>query len=85
MASHSRTWVLTFCVAVGICACTSDPARVTDAQVRSADRPECQSSAVRGKVEPASGTETASDPCGNSGTVPILTSDDLRSHPGNDD
>jgi hypothetical protein len=76
------TWVLPTCIAVGLCGCASDPTRITDTQVRSGDRPECQSSAARGNVPLASGTETASDPCGNSGTVPILTGDDLRGHPG---
>lgn len=83
MASRSITWILPLCIAAGVCACTSDPTRITDTQVRSGDRPECQLSAMHDKVPLASGTETATDPCGNLGTFPVLTSDDLRSHPGN--
>ena len=78
MAIGFPTWAMLVPVAFSLCACTSDPSRISDAQVRSADRPECQLSAMRGKVEPASGTESATDPCGNNGTFPIITGADLR-------
>ncbi|MDQ2988037.1 MAG: hypothetical protein M3R60_02915 [Pseudomonadota bacterium] len=49
-----------------------------DTQVRSGDRPECQTREGRSAGNPASGVETAADPCGNLGTVPIITSDDVK-------
>ena len=61
--------------------CASDPARVTDVQVRSGDRPECQLSWRRGPTGGPSGTESQYDPCGNIGTFPILTSDAMHAHP----
>ena len=65
--------------------CASDPSRIADTQVRSADRPECQLSAVRGKAEGASGTETRHDPCGTLGTFPVITTDDSGDDAGEDD
>ncbi len=63
---------------IGLAACSSEPPRLMDTQVRSGDRPECQTREGRMAGNPASGVETAADPCGNLGTVPIITSDDVK-------
>ena len=62
----------------GLSACSSQSPRLMDTQVRSGDRPECQTREGRSAGNPASGVETATDPCGNLGTVPIITSDDIK-------
>lgn len=62
----------------GLAACSSEPPRLMDTQVRSGDRPECQTREGRSAGNPASGVETATDPCGNLGTVPIISSDNVK-------
>ena len=63
---------------ISLAACSSEPARLMDTQVRSGDRPECQTREGRSAGNPASGVETASDPCGNLGTVPVITTDGVK-------
>jgi hypothetical protein len=62
----------------GLAACSSDSQRLMDTQVRSGDRPECQTREGRSAGNPASGVETAADPCGNLGTMPVITSDNVK-------
>ncbi len=83
----SRTHYTLLCLAMiaSTAGCASDPSRIADTQVRSADRPECQLSAARGKEEGVSGTETRFDPCGTSGTFPIITNEDLDGSNDDDD
>ncbi len=72
------TTLVVVSMVLGLAACSSEPRRLMDTQVRSGDRPECQTREGRSAGNPASGVETAADPCGNLGTVPIITSDDVK-------
>jgi hypothetical protein len=72
------TTLVVVIMVIGLAACSSEPPRLMDSQVRSGDRPECQTREGRSAGNPASGVETAADPCGNLGTVPIITSDDVK-------
>ena len=77
--AHFRRFRATLVVGtlvIGLAACSSQPLRLMDTQVRSGDRPECQTREGRSAGNPASGVETAADPCGNLGTVPVITSND---------
>jgi hypothetical protein len=72
------TTLVVVIMVIGLAACSSEPPRLMDTQVRSGDRPDCQTREGRSAGNPASGVETAADPCGNLGTVPIITSDDVK-------
>lgn len=81
---HGRAFAFLVAATAALAAggCASDLTRITDVQVRSSDRPECQLSWMRGRgASGASGTETRYDPCGNNGTFPILTSERVGGHP----
>lgn len=73
-----RASTVVYClpIIVALSGCAGDPTRLMDDQVRSGDRPECQTQTARGIGAAASGVESAADPCGNLGTVPIISSDD---------